>query len=284
LLFLTIILKKSLRQRPQTILIAGMAAADIMYGLGTFSLGLYRFLVMLYGVDNDPTTPWSCVISPPNMIQYIGLQLSVIMNTVVSIDRFIAVAYPIRYRLLTASDMKKTLGLVGILGVILLLHLLGSAYFFPQPMEITKICSAAAFSVNFSLFMYTSVSVVGCSSVFIYVGVFFAYRKATRKPTQVSMQSNEQHLMERRLTVTLGIISLSTLFLFTVPYSILAVTHWMNVPTPQSFLLIDLSRISAFINVVIYVQRQKEIRQGMWNLIRCKTVQVHNINVGSTRY
>jgi hypothetical protein len=80
------------------LIIAGMSGVDIIYGLGALTLGYYRVFILSQGEENDMITEWSCITLPPYFLANLGVQLTSVMNVVVSIDRLIAIAWPLRYR------------------------------------------------------------------------------------------------------------------------------------------------------------------------------------------
>jgi hypothetical protein len=101
LLLLAILLNSSLRKRKELIIVAGMAGADVLYGLGAIVLGFYRVYILSQGEQNDRSSVWDCVLLTAMLSM--GLQLSAVMNACVSCDRLLAVNWPGRYRKLDGS-------------------------------------------------------------------------------------------------------------------------------------------------------------------------------------
>jgi hypothetical protein len=97
LLFFAIMLDSALRARKEMVIMAGMAAVDIIYGLGVILLGIYRICLYLSGEDIDDTSEWACIVLPAVFLTIIATQLTSVMNLIVSLDRFIAVAWPLQY-------------------------------------------------------------------------------------------------------------------------------------------------------------------------------------------
>jgi hypothetical protein len=87
----------SLRSRKDMVIMAGMAAVDVLYGLGVILLGVYRICIYVSGLENDEISAWDCMILPPVFLTIIATQLTSVMNTVVSVDRLFAVAWPFKY-------------------------------------------------------------------------------------------------------------------------------------------------------------------------------------------
>ena len=109
LLLLAILLEHSLRKRKEMLIIGGMAGTDVLYGLGVFLMAIYRAVILWRGEQNDMITVWECVILPPLFFLKIGLQLTAVMNIVLSGDRLMAVAWPAKYYKLDERYAKKVL-------------------------------------------------------------------------------------------------------------------------------------------------------------------------------
>jgi hypothetical protein len=73
-----------------------MAACDVVYGLGAMQIGIYRFYILSQENQNDPSSQWDCLSL--SIAINIGLQLTSVMNVVLSIDRLLCVAWPLKYR------------------------------------------------------------------------------------------------------------------------------------------------------------------------------------------
>uniref|UniRef100_A0A914X9U4 G-protein coupled receptors family 1 profile domain-containing protein n=1 Tax=Plectus sambesii TaxID=2011161 RepID=A0A914X9U4_9BILA len=272
LLFLTILLSRSLRRRKEMVIIAGMAAIDAIYGLSAISLAVYRFGILSRGQQNDKITPWDCVTLPPLFLIGISVQMTSVVNVVVSSDRLIAVAWPTKYRNLNVPYAGKLLGLLALFGVFSSAAMLLSTYFGTKnATTVTKMCTNPGIPYAYNLYQQTMIAGAGYLSVIIYFFVFLSYRRAVRNIAPSTNVIGEQHAvaLQRRLTVTLGIITISTFIFFIIPYTIFAVCAWMNVVAPQPSLLATISRFSTIINVVIYMYRQKEMRSEMRALLTC---------------
>jgi hypothetical protein len=98
LLLLTILHDHSFRKRKEMLIVAGLAGADVIYGVGSALLPAYHLFIVWQGELNEKMSMWDCVALPPTIISYIGGQLTTVMNVVVSIDRFMSIAWPIKYR------------------------------------------------------------------------------------------------------------------------------------------------------------------------------------------
>jgi hypothetical protein len=141
--------------------------------------------------------------------------------------------------------------------------------------NVNKACtSQVVITLSYNSFHMTFVPGAGLLSVGIYICVYFAYKRAVVNHRSAGADSNAITNQQRRLTVTLGIITVSTLFLFDIPMSIFAVSALMNVIPPQVVILGIFMRFSIITNVAIYLYRQKEMRAKMWALICCKNLKM----------
>jgi hypothetical protein len=141
--------------------------------------------------------------------------------------------------------------------------------------KINKLCGRPAASPTYNVYQPTLVAGAGCISVAIYICVLFYYRQTMHQIYPNALNYADQRaqkliVRQRRLTVTLGIITASTCFLFIIPFSIIAVYTLMYAGLPQAALFRTISRFSTIVNVAIYVYRQKEIRKEIWALFKCK--------------
>ena len=91
------------------LIIGGMAGTDAVYGLGVFLMAIYRAVILWRGEQNDMITAWECIILPPLFFLEIGLQLTAIMNIILSGDRLMVVAWPAKYHKLDQNYAKKVL-------------------------------------------------------------------------------------------------------------------------------------------------------------------------------
>jgi hypothetical protein len=132
------------------------------------------------------------------------------------------------------------------------------------------------FAFSYNLFHTIFVAGASYTSVAIYICVFFAFRRATKLRISPNDQSHDSQ--QRRLTVTLGIITSSTFFLFVIPFSYLSVCALMNVDPMYPTLIGVLFRCSMVSDVFIYLYRQKEMREEMWALIKFKKATTTSVS------
>uniref|UniRef100_A0A914VHH4 G-protein coupled receptors family 1 profile domain-containing protein n=1 Tax=Plectus sambesii TaxID=2011161 RepID=A0A914VHH4_9BILA len=109
LLLLTILSDPLLRKRNEKHIIAYMAGADVFYGLSTVMMAVHRMIVVSLGEQNVMVTSWDCIKYPSISLTYIGVQLTSVMNVVVSSDRLIAIVWPLAYRNFDKGYTRKVL-------------------------------------------------------------------------------------------------------------------------------------------------------------------------------
>lgn len=71
---LAVLLSKSMRSRKEMLLVAGLSAADFIYGLGTMLAGVMRAQLQYTGHLDDPVTPWTCMGFPSTIMFAVGQQ------------------------------------------------------------------------------------------------------------------------------------------------------------------------------------------------------------------
>ncbi|VDO88354.1 unnamed protein product [Heligmosomoides polygyrus] len=94
-LLLTILFRKQNRSRREFLLIGGMALGDGIYAFGFF-LSITRFFES-FGTASRTTTRLDCMAQWSTIAVFLGATLIGQMNTVVALDRFLAVIFPIWY-------------------------------------------------------------------------------------------------------------------------------------------------------------------------------------------
>jgi hypothetical protein len=165
--------------------------------------------------------------------------------------------------------------LVALFGVVSTTAMFLTTYFYTDPGPTVGLtCSHDLFSFSYEIFHIASIAGSGYASFVVYICVFIAYRRAMRKTASITtVHGHEQRAIngdqQRRLTVTVGLINVSTLCA-TLSFSLLSYNALTG--GVSFFLLVPIVRLSTVNNVLIYVYRQKEMRTAMWELIKCKKV------------
>jgi hypothetical protein len=193
------------------------------------------------------------------------------MNLILSLDRYIAIAYPAKYLALNTSSAKKMLLAALLLFLASTSAMIVSAYFYaPIYSSYTLLCVGAIFPRWYSLYYSSYVTGVGVLTVIVYIFVFSAFRKHLKQMGVGNPNQSRQAANQHRLTVTVGFIVISTTIFFIIPEAIYTYYSWINAPTPYTVPLSIMTKVSSIANIIIYVSRQKEVRPGMWNILRCR--------------
>lgn len=148
----------------------------------------------------------------------------------------------------------------------------------------SRMCDGSLIPSWLSHGQYIFMTIVGLLSVAIYAKMYFVYRRAVRQVAPGST-NNRQVQTQQRLTVTLGIIVVCTLFFFILPTTVTLITRWMKLPLPILFYqaLGTVTRFSTVLNIGVYIIRQKEIRAAMWSVLRCRQVNVAQTATNATK-
>ena len=193
------------------------------------------------------------------------------MNLIVSLDRFIAIAYPAKYFALNTPYATKMLLAALFLFLASVIAMFVSAYFYaPIYSSYTVLCVGAIYPQWYTLYASTYVTGVGVLTVIVYILVFSAFRKHLKQTGVGNSNQSRQAANQRQLTVTLGFIAISTTIFFIIPEAMYNYYSWMNLASPYTVFWAIMTKVSTIANIFIYVSRQREIRPGMWNILRCR--------------
>lgn len=271
LLLIAILLITSLRKRKEMLVIAGMATCDLIYGIGTVLNGAYRLIIFFCGLQNVPLSAWDCLWQSPYSFIFTGSFLSPIMGIVISVDRFIAVGWPIKYRSLGLTYVRGILFIMLMITALIFISLLASTYFYVGPViPNTRICSYPH-PRWYGHYSYLLVPILGWFSVIVYVGVFLKFRQSS-KAIVPRISRDQAANVQRRLTITLGMLTASTLTFFAIPWTYISSYIWMDKVVPYQFIIASYTRICPIVHVLIFFYRQREIRFGMRRIL-CRNYQ-----------
>uniref|UniRef100_A0A914V8J2 G-protein coupled receptors family 1 profile domain-containing protein n=1 Tax=Plectus sambesii TaxID=2011161 RepID=A0A914V8J2_9BILA len=265
---------KGLRREKEYVIFLGQAIADGIDGIPSMYAGIYRIFLTLYGNPLAPATPFYCMI--------VGLHNSIwawsdtaqsLMMLVVSVDRLLAVAIPLRYHALTSTYAKRTVAAV----FLYCLASASSAWIYPIT-ELAKSNDSANYSITHAyptglcsttatvgvIFneYYTNIRVCAViGSVVLYILVIILFAKHMRK-FDSPIRHDINHKRQLRLTITLGFQCAFHIIFYIIPLMLVStMSLGFNIisSTTQSYLLI-FTNANAIINLFIYLKRQKEFR------------------------
>ncbi|MCP3667179.1 MAG: hypothetical protein GY696_32585, partial [Gammaproteobacteria bacterium] len=98
LIFAGILSDKVLRNRKEYIPVAGMAMADIVDGIAYLIAGVRRLLLFALPPPTVLATGVDCMLKAPHAIMFMfSAAIQPAMFLVISVDRFLAVAFPLAY-------------------------------------------------------------------------------------------------------------------------------------------------------------------------------------------
>jgi hypothetical protein len=202
------------------------------------------------------------------------------MNMVVSFDRLLAIATPIKYLTFSSNYALKIVFsvvvfcvILGVIGILLLIN--------STQLTVTAVCvTAVVYPKGYSTAFFVIRIFGSGSSVLIYILIIALYRRYTAKMAASSTGQNSNQLQiqlqrQKRLTVTVGISSLFTLFLYFIPTMFNFVSSYIS---PNTIVLLlgpyawMTASLNASLNVILYAYRHKEIRLAMKYLILNKTM------------
>ena len=266
---------KALRRMKEYVPLGALALCDAINGYRLLAMGSYR--LSLYGWRPERlATSLDCLLLPQNFfIIFAVYPLQPVMFTVLSLDRLIAIAFPVKY---VSLGMKYGLALSG--GACLFVILLCSAlalttviqqlhspvyehpWFCGTPVVYPK--SPRVFMLYW-MFGWTMVSTI-CTLILL-----VTYWWKNKKNPVVSQE--EQVKRQIRITKTVGLSALLTFILYALPYIFIASVFRTSPPfdDPLSFTVASLyssilGMSNSLIQPVLVVSRLKELRRSVKKL------------------
>uniref|UniRef100_A0A914WCU1 G-protein coupled receptors family 1 profile domain-containing protein n=1 Tax=Plectus sambesii TaxID=2011161 RepID=A0A914WCU1_9BILA len=239
-IFLAVFSSRSMRNRKEMLLVAGLAVTDFIYGLGTMLAGAMRSWLQYTGHLDDPVTPWACMGFPSTVMFAVGQQTMVTVQT-------------------------------------------SSSYFLTERVANQRAVCFGPMAVPawYSSYDLLFAPICGYISVAIYGGVVVAYRRHVRSTVSVGGYHHDANLKtQKRLTITLGIISFFTLVFYCTPFCLTNSLTWAGLKLPNIYNQMAgiIIRINSVVNLFVYIKRQPDIRNGLLKVVTCSTLG----NGGST--
>uniref|UniRef100_A0A914WVQ1 G-protein coupled receptors family 1 profile domain-containing protein n=1 Tax=Plectus sambesii TaxID=2011161 RepID=A0A914WVQ1_9BILA len=252
-----------LRQQKEFVIVGALALADGIAGFGFLLAAIGRILLVQAGEGFILITRWQCLLSPWVILWAWCQPLTALMLTVVSLDRLIAVSFPLRYYTYTN---RYAFALVGCAYGYVFIPFFIAAYRSYQVVvpDVPAYCLTfhgftAADYVYFQNFLLAGTS----SSVILYIPVLIKLKFAMDSNHAIDNSVKFKRL--KRATITLGISTFFTFIFYIVPMAFITFKVFKDLTV--FYLMLNLN---AMVNIFIYFTRFKEIRAGLKSLVMCR--------------
>jgi hypothetical protein len=277
LLALTILCNGTLRRRKELVFITALSISDSFYGLGSLLTGSFRLYFSIFNADGNNTaqlvTPWSCFFILRQILLFYGGEVSILMMTAISMERFVAVSYyqfysPVHTR--TMVVWASTVFLVPIFPVTAAMY---QIYIASVQGELVLPVCFEGLPNWYGLYHNWFSGIMGIVSVLLYVAVIVRFQKLRAKVAITSMPSVITNKVQSRFTITLGIAALFTLVLHTIPFGVVTVMLYLHsslvVLATYVWMLV---RINSLIHVMVIYWRQTDIRHSLLSYFKKSVV------------
>lgn len=239
----TFLKTQSLRRRCHYLII-NLSFADFLIGVTAF-MGMYYFLTF-------PKFSNAFLFSL-SLIDVFASSASIMSLTAIALERFYAIYFPFRHRMLS---FKFYMIFIAMLWTIALL------------IASFSVIGYTAVAVFFSVYLYSLFVVVLIALVFIIVSYTLICLKMRKNNTALQIQN--RNLQERKLAVTLLIVTLLSLLTW-LPYQLLVFIVF--IPNVESspylmFIVQFLKFCNSGINVFVYIARMPEFRKAFLQNLR----------------
>uniref|UniRef100_A0A914UL16 G-protein coupled receptors family 1 profile domain-containing protein n=1 Tax=Plectus sambesii TaxID=2011161 RepID=A0A914UL16_9BILA len=275
---LSVLRYKALRDQKEFIIVAGLAFADGFNGFAFLAAAIGRINQLLNSDAFVLKSRWHCGTTVWNICWTFANNLAGLMLLVVSIDRLIAVSIPLRYFTFTKRYAWILVGSAFAYICIPATVSFVLSYQYQEP-EFPAYCLVGMGMHNgyYEYFVMFHL-VTSFGSVLLYGPVFFLLQKTLRRTAGTSEVNKMARL--KKVTYTLGIHTCFT-FLFNMVPDLLIL--YSGTPSSSQTPFYMLLNVNAMVNILIYMFRFKEMRNGLKALIMCRTkmstttVNVHSI-------
>uniref|UniRef100_A0A914VYX6 G-protein coupled receptors family 1 profile domain-containing protein n=1 Tax=Plectus sambesii TaxID=2011161 RepID=A0A914VYX6_9BILA len=263
LITLVVLVYSELRQQKEYIIVAGLAFANGLQGFAFIVACIGRIALIRAGNGFVYTSRWQCFIKPWNLIWLVASPWQDATLLMVSIDRFIAVAFPMKYFSYSTryAYLLNFLAYVGALlpvsvGVVI-------SYGFEKP-EFPAICyTQSGLSDGYYRFRTMLRFCITVISLALYVPILILLQKTMKTGRSFSERHVAAQMIRlKKVTVTLAISAFFVLLFSTVP----DIIEMLNVLTNKLPLYI-ITNGNEIAYIFIYSLRFKDIRQGLISLV-----------------
>uniref|UniRef100_A0A914WI51 G-protein coupled receptors family 1 profile domain-containing protein n=1 Tax=Plectus sambesii TaxID=2011161 RepID=A0A914WI51_9BILA len=272
LITLVVFVYSDLRQQKEYVIVAGLAFANGLQGFAFIVAGIGRILMIKAGYGFVLVSRWQCSIAVWNLIWLFASPWQDTTLLMVSIDRFIAVAFPLRYFSFSTryAYLLNFFAYVGALPQIIASVVISYSY---QKPEFPAICyTQAGLSdgyFRFKLMLRFCITVI---SLALYVPILILLQKALKTGQSISERQVATQISRlKKVTITLAISAFFVLLFSTVP----DIVEMLNILTDKLplYIIVNGNEIAY---IFIYSLRFKDIRQGLISLFLLRPLKKNN--------
>uniref|UniRef100_A0A158R512 G_PROTEIN_RECEP_F1_2 domain-containing protein n=1 Tax=Syphacia muris TaxID=451379 RepID=A0A158R512_9BILA len=221
IIIISIVANNSLRRRKEFRIINALAFADFIEGLATFIGGVYRFFVIYAHLKDTQFTPLQCMLLPQSWMWRWSDTATAMMLLVLSLDRLISVLLPLKYLHYGKCYMRLMIGTPYIISLFFAI----AAWNYPLHKNgtLSMMCMTREFisSEFYQYSKYTS-SLASVLSVIVYIPLLVVMRSQLKFISEKISYSqvDRKRKAQLRVTATIALSSLSTLFLDALPRAV----------------------------------------------------------------
>uniref|UniRef100_A0A914V4F8 G-protein coupled receptors family 1 profile domain-containing protein n=1 Tax=Plectus sambesii TaxID=2011161 RepID=A0A914V4F8_9BILA len=226
---IAVLFYSKLRQQKEYVIIGARALADGIAGFGFLLAAVGRILAVQNGNGFVLITRWQCLMTPWVILWGWCQPLTALMLTVVSLDRIIAVTFPLKYYGFTHRYAFTMVGCAYGYVFIPFIVMVYRSYQVTIP-DVPAYCSSfhgmtAADYAYFTNFVLAATVV----SVLLYIPVLLKLKYTLKNNTAIDSSIKFHRL--KRATITLGISSLFTFLFYIVPMAIITFSREIQILT-----------------------------------------------------
>uniref|UniRef100_A0A914UMH5 G-protein coupled receptors family 1 profile domain-containing protein n=1 Tax=Plectus sambesii TaxID=2011161 RepID=A0A914UMH5_9BILA len=272
LITLVVFVYSDLRQQKEYIIVAGLAFANGLQGFPYILSGVGRIVMIRAGNGFELVSRWQCFLKTWNFIWLFAGTWQDTTLLMVSIDRFIAVAFPLRYFSYSTryAYLLNFLAYVGALPPLIVGAVISYSY---QKPEVAAICyfqsGMSDGNFQFRNILRFCITIV---SLALYVPILILLQKTIITGQSIDERQTAAQISRlKKVTITLAISAFFVLIFSVIPDIILMLNVFSdNLP----LYLIGNGNEIAYI--FIYSLRFKDIRQGLISLFLLRPLKNNN--------
>uniref|UniRef100_A0A7E4VB22 G_PROTEIN_RECEP_F1_2 domain-containing protein n=1 Tax=Panagrellus redivivus TaxID=6233 RepID=A0A7E4VB22_PANRE len=262
-LALIILLTPKFVKHKEYVLLAINVVFDALFGLAYLLGGIFQRRLMDTVEFINPTSRWNCYIMAHNQIFIIitpAMGLLILANV---IDRYILVSRPGKYYKLTAKYPLMLLLIIAICCAPTTIAAFIEAFTSTQgPTELGICVLQGAISRRIQIIIRSIRILTSLLAAVFYMPILCNVRAMLRNPASVGNNNKKQ----LKLTVTIALITVSQLALFTVPDLLILITASTN------FVFFVMNLNKGIINMFLIVFSQKDIRKQIFSWGKGSTI------------